>query len=200
LPLYAGGLGILAGDYLKTASDLGVPVVGVGLLYQVGYFRQMVDAGGRQQEMYPYNDPASLPIRPVQAPAGGWLHVPLDLPGRTILLRVWQAQVGRALLYLLDSNDPLNSPVDRHHQQPVRRRPRAALMQEMVLGISGWRALEAVSSTSMSAISTKGMPPLRSWSALADSWKSGRYRSEEAFRATRAQPLYDSHVGSCRLR
>jgi glycogen phosphorylase len=69
LPLYAGGLGILAGDYLKTASDLGVPAVGVGLLYQVGYFRQIVDAGGWQHEMYPYNEPASLPIQPVEAPA-----------------------------------------------------------------------------------------------------------------------------------
>ena len=113
LPLYAGGLGILAGDYLKTASDLGVPAVGVGLLYQAGYFRQMLDAEGRQQAMYPYNDPSSLPIEPVQAGSGGWLHVSLPLPGRTILLRVWRARVGRAALYLLDSNDPLNSPADR---------------------------------------------------------------------------------------
>ena len=98
LPRYAGGLGILAGDYLKTASDLGVPAVGVGLLYQVGYFRQILDAGGWQHEMYPYNEPASLPIQPVEARAGGWLHVSLDFPGRTILLRVWRAQVGRVAL------------------------------------------------------------------------------------------------------
>lgn len=145
LPLYAGGLGILAGDYLKTASDLGVPAVGVGLLYQVGYFRQMIDASGRQHEVYPYNDPASLPIQPVQAPGGGWLHVPLDLPGRTILLRVWQAQVGRAPLYLLDSNDPLNSPVDRGITGELYGgSPELRLVQELVLGICGWRALEAV--------------------------------------------------------
>ena len=109
LPLYAGGLGILAGDYLKTASDLGVPAVGVGLLYHVGYFRQMLDAEGRQQAMFPYNDPTSLPIEPVQARSGGWLHVSLPLPGRAIALRVWRARVGRAALYLLDSNDPFNS-------------------------------------------------------------------------------------------
>jgi starch phosphorylase len=145
LPLYAGGLGILAGDHLKTASDLGVPMVGIGLLYQVGYFRQVVDAGGRQREMYPYNDPASLPIQPVQARAGGWLHVSLDLPGRTIVLRVWQAQVGRATLYLLDSNDPMNSPIDRGITSELYGGgPELRLMQELVLGIGGWRALEAM--------------------------------------------------------
>ena len=105
-PVYAGGLGILAGDVLKTASDLGVPVVGVSLLYQRGYFRQMLDTSGRQQEVYAYNNPTSLPVQPVLAASGGWLHVPLELPGRTLQLRVWQACVGRVVLYLLDSNDP----------------------------------------------------------------------------------------------
>jgi starch phosphorylase len=106
LPLYAGGLGILAGDHLKTASDLDVPLVGVGLLYQEGYFRQILDAHGRQLEAYPYNEPIALPIRPVMDAAGRWLRVPLELPGRTLRLRIWQVQVGRVRLYLLDSNDP----------------------------------------------------------------------------------------------
>ena len=145
LPLYAGGLGILAGDYLKTASDLGVPLVGVGLLYQVGYFRQIIDGGGWQHEMYPYNEPASLPIQPVEARGGGWLHVSLDFPGRTILLRVWRAQVGRVALYLLDSNDPMNSPVDRGITGELYGGDdELRLMQEIVLGVGGWRALEAI--------------------------------------------------------
>jgi len=145
LPLYAGGLGILAGDYLKTASDLGVPAVGVGLLYQVGYFRQMLDANGRQQEVYPHNEPASLPIQPVQASTGGRLHVSLALPGRTIRLRVWRARVGRTALYLLDSNDPLNSPVDRGITSELYGGgSEVRLMQEVVLGIGGWRTLEAM--------------------------------------------------------
>ena len=110
LPLYAGGLGILAGDYLKAASDLGVPVVGMGLLYYVGYFRQFVDADGWQHEMYPYNDPTSLPLQPVVTAAGDLLRISLEFPGRTLLLRVWQARAGRVTLYLLDSNDPLNGP------------------------------------------------------------------------------------------
>jgi starch phosphorylase len=145
LPLYAGGLGILAGDHLKTASDLGVSMVGVGLLYQVGYFRQIVDAAGWQREMYPYNDPATLPIQPVRARGGGWLHVPLDLPGRTIALRVWQARIGRSDLYLLDSNDPVNSPVDRGITAELYGGgPELRLAQELALGIGGWRALEAM--------------------------------------------------------
>ena len=124
---------------------LGVPVVGVGLLYQQGYFRQVLDASGRQQELYPYNDPTSLPIQPVLAMSGGWLHVALTLPGRTLLLRVWQARVGRVSLYLLDSNDPLNSPADRGITSELYGGgPELRLVQELVLGIGGWRLLEAL--------------------------------------------------------
>lgn len=145
LPLYAGGLGILAGDYLKAASDLAVPLVGVGLLYQEGYFRQMLDAEGRQKEFYPYNDPTTLPIQPVRADHGGWLHVSLDLPGRRLLLRLWRATVGRVTLYLLDSNDPLNTPLDRGITTKLYGGgEEMRLMQDIVLGIAGWRALEAL--------------------------------------------------------
>jgi len=145
LPLYAGGLGILAGDYLKTVSDLCVPAVGIGLLYQVGYFRQRLDAAGRQQALYPYNDPTSLPIQPARAPSGGWLHISLDLPGRQVLLRVWQACVGRTTLYLLDSNDPLNSPADRGITSELYGGgPELRLVQELALGIGGWRLIEAL--------------------------------------------------------
>ena len=145
LPLYAGGLGVLAGDYLKTASDLGLPAVGVGLLYQQGYFRQMVDPAGVQREAYPYNDPASLPIRPVVGPSGARLRVRLALPGRTLEVRVWQAQVGRVPLYLLDTNDPLNSPSDRGIAGALYGGgPETRLAQEIVLGIGGWRALTAL--------------------------------------------------------
>ncbi len=145
LPLYAGGLGILAGDYLKAASDLGVPVVGVGLLYQQGYFRQILDARGMQQELYPYNDPVSLPLQPVLAASGGWLRVSIDLPGRLLLLRVWQAQVGRVSLYLLDSNDPLNSPADRGITGELYGGgAELRFLQEVVLGIGGWRVLSAL--------------------------------------------------------
>jgi starch phosphorylase len=113
LPIYSGGLGNVAGDQLKAASDLGVPVVGVGLLYQQGYFRQVIDEQGAQQALFPYNDPGQLPITPLREPNGEWLRLELDLPGYPVWLRVWQVQVGRVKLYLLDSNDLSNLPVHR---------------------------------------------------------------------------------------
>jgi starch phosphorylase len=143
LPLYAGGLGVLAGDFLKAASDLGIPVVGVGLLYQEGYFRQMLDAEGEQHEAYPYNEPAMMPIEPAVVD-GAWLRIPISLPGRILQLRVWQATVGRVKLYLLDSNDLLNSPADRGITGKLYGGDaEMRLMQEVVLGVGGWRALEA---------------------------------------------------------
>ncbi len=145
LPMYAGGLGILAGDFLKTASDLGVPVIGVGLLYQQGYFRQILGADGWQRETFPYNDPTSLPITPATGQSWGWLRVSLELPGRLLWLRVWQARVGRCTLYLLDSNDPLNTPADRGITNKLYDdMPETRLRQEMILGIGGWRAIRAL--------------------------------------------------------
>jgi len=145
LPIYAGGLGILAGDYLKAASDLGLPVTGVGLLYQQGYFRQMLDSDGRQLAIYPYNEPSTLPIQPLRTASGEWLHVHLNLPGRRLMLRVWQVNVGRVRLYLLDSNDPLNSPRDRGITNKLYDSSKELrFLQELVLGIGGWRLLEAI--------------------------------------------------------
>jgi starch phosphorylase len=145
LPIYSGGLGILAGDYLKAASDLGLPVAGVGLLYQQGYFRQALDAQGAQMEFFPYNDPNQLPVMRVRGPDGEWLRVEIELPGRTLLLRTWVAQVGRVRLYLLDSNDPLNLPSDRGITSELYGGgPELRLQQEVVLGIGGWRLLAAL--------------------------------------------------------
>ncbi|GEJ56918.1 alpha-glucan family phosphorylase [Anaeromyxobacter diazotrophicus] len=149
LPLYAGGLGVLAGDHLKAASDLGVPLAAVGLLYQEGYFRQQVEASGEQHERYPYNDPLSLPIQPALDAGGGWLHVQLALPGRPLWLRLWRAQVGRTTLLLLDANDALNAPADRGITAKLYGDgSEVRLLQEIVLGVGGWRALEAAGVTS----------------------------------------------------
>ncbi len=145
LPLYAGGLGILAGDYLKTASDLDIPVVGVGILWQQGYFRQVLDAEGRQTELYPFNEPASLPVQAVVNAAGERLQLSLTFPGRTILLRAWQVTVGRTTLYLLDSNDPFNAPADRGLTSALYGgNSEVRLLQEIILGIAGWRLVEAL--------------------------------------------------------
>jgi starch phosphorylase len=145
LPIYSGGLGNVAGDQLKTASDLGVPVVGVGLLYQQGYFRQVIDKEGAQQALFPYNDPGQLPITPLREPNGEWLRLELKLPGYSLWLRAWQVQVGRVKLYLLDSNDPANFPARRGITSELYGGgPELRLNQEMVLGIGGWRLLMAL--------------------------------------------------------
>jgi glycogen phosphorylase len=145
LPIYSGGLGNVAGDQLKTASDLGVPVFGVGLLYQQGYFRQVIDQNGAQQALFPYNDPGQLPIRPLREPNGEWLRLELTLPGYSVWLRAWQVQVGRVKLYLLDSNDPANFPARRGITSELYGGgPELRLNQELVLGIGGWRLLEAL--------------------------------------------------------
>ena len=145
LPIYSGGLGNVAGDQLKTAGDLGVPVVGVGLLYQQGYFRQEIDKDGAQQVLFPYNDPGQLPITPVREPNGEWLRLELELPGYSIWLRAWQVRVGRARLYLLDSNDPANFPARRGITSELYGGgPELRLYQEIALGIGGWRMLKAL--------------------------------------------------------
>ena len=145
LPIYSGGLGNVAGDQLKAASDLGVPVVAVGLLYQQGYFRQMIDKDGAQQALYPYNDPGQLPVAPLRKENGEWLRLEVALPGYSVWLRAWQVQVGRVKLYLLDSNDAANYPVHRGITSELYGGgPELRLKQEMLLGIGGWRLLEAL--------------------------------------------------------
>src|SRR5688572_12604803 len=145
LGVYSGGLGILAGDHCKAASDLGVPLVGVGLLYRSGYFRQTVDFDGFQQHIYPDYDFARLPVLPVESAAGGVLTVPIDLPGRIVQAAVWKAQVGRVPVLMLDTDIPLNDPADRPITGQLYVRGREMrLCQEIVLGIGGVRALRAL--------------------------------------------------------
>ncbi len=145
LPIYSGGLGNVAGDQLKTASDLGVPLIGIGLLYQLGYFRQVIDKDGSQQALFPYNDPGQLPITPVREPDGEWLRLEIALPGYSVWVRVWQARVGRVKLYLLDSNDPSNYPARRGITSDLYGGgPEVRLNQELILGLGGWRLLRAL--------------------------------------------------------
>ncbi len=145
LPIYAGGLGNVAGDQLKSASDLGVPVVGVGLLYQQGYFRQVIDQDGAQRALYPYNDPGQIPVMPLRKPDGEWLRLQIRMPGYSLWLRAWQVKVGRLQLFLLDSNDIANHPARRGITSELYGGgPELRLEQEIVLGIGGWRLLDAL--------------------------------------------------------
>jgi len=145
LPIYSGGLGNVAGDQLKAASDLGVPVIGVGLLYQQGFFRQVIDKEGAQQALFPYNDPGQLPLTPLRKPDGEWLRLEVALPGYSVWLRAWQVQVGRVKLYLLDSNDAANYPAHRGITSELYGGgPELRLKQEILLGIGGWRLFAAL--------------------------------------------------------
>src|ERR1700739_4496857 len=145
LPIYSGGLGNVAGDQLKAASNLAVPVTGVGLLYQLGYFRQEIDAAGHQQALYPFNEPGQLPIRPLREANGEWLRLSLEFPGSRLWLAAWQVLVGRTKLYLLDTNDPANIPAHRGITSELYGGgPELRLKQELVLGIGGWRVLDAL--------------------------------------------------------
>ncbi len=146
LPIYSGGLGVLAGDHLKSASDLGLPLVAVGLLYQEGYFAQYLNADGWQQERYPINDFYNMPLHLEKNPDGNEIIIQVEYPGRTVYARVWRLQVGTVPLYLLDTNIPLNP--DQYDQditdelyggdQDLR------IHQEMMLGIGGVRMLQAL--------------------------------------------------------
>ncbi|MBW2411177.1 MAG: alpha-glucan family phosphorylase [Deltaproteobacteria bacterium] len=145
LPLFAGGLGILAGDHLKAASDLGLPLVGIGLLYRCGYFHQYLDPNGWQQEEYPETDYYHLPLRRAKDPAGNEIHVSLAGPDGDIHAMVWKIMVGRIPLYLLDTNIQENPPEIRDityrlYDGGQKRR----LAQEALLGIGGMRALAAM--------------------------------------------------------
>jgi starch phosphorylase len=145
LPIYSGGLGNVAGDQLKAAADLGVPVIGIGLLYQQGYFRQHIDATGNQIALRPFNDPVHLPIQPLRLASGEWLRIPIQFPGSILRARTWQVQVGATKLYLLDTDDPENLPELRGITSELYGGgPEVRLQQERVLGIGGWRLLRAL--------------------------------------------------------
>lgn len=197
LPLYSGGLGILAGDTLKTASDLGVPLVALGLLYQRGYFRQAISADGEQLEYYPYNAPAMLPISPLRDDDGEWLRVRLPLPGRTLLLRCWQARIGRIRLYLLDSNDPQNIPRDRGitgelYGGDLENR----LTQELILGVGGWELLEALGMSDAVEVChlNEGHAAFVGIARAAAWAKKHRLSFEAALTVTRASNLFTTHT------
>lgn len=146
IPIYSGGLGILSGDHLKASSDARIPLIGIGLLYQQGYFRQYLSPDGWQQERYPTNDFYTLPVQPVRDPEGQPLKVSVKLPTGPVTIQVWQMNVGRVKLYLLDTNVQENTlPQDRQiTDQLYGGDTDTRIRQEIVLGIGGLRALKAL--------------------------------------------------------
>jgi len=145
LPIYSGGLGNVAGDHLKAANDLGAPIIGIGLLYQQGYFRQHIDSDGNQIALRPFNEPGQLPLKPLRDSNGEWLRISIQLPGYPLIIRTWEAQVGRTKLYLMDTNDPANLPEYRGITSELYGGgSELRLQQERILGVGGWRLLRAL--------------------------------------------------------
>jgi starch phosphorylase len=195
LPIYSGGLGNVAGDQLKAASDLGVPVVGVGLLYQQGYFRQVIDKDGAQQALYPYNDPGQLPITPLRQPNGEWLRLEITLPGYSVWLRAWQVQVGRVKLYLLDSNDAANFPAHRGITSELYGGgPELRLKQELLLGIGGWRLLAALGIQPEVCHLNEGHAAFAVLERARSFMQEAAQPFEVALAATRAGNLFTTHT------
>jgi starch phosphorylase len=195
LPIYSGGLGNVAGDQLKTTSDLGVPVIGVGLLYQQGYFRQVLDKDGAQQALFPYNDPGQLPITPLRQANGEWLRLELDLPGYPVWLRAWQVQVGRVQLYLLDSNDLANLPAHRGITSELYGGgPELRLKQELLLGIGGWRLLAALGIQPEVCHLNEGHAAFAVLERARSFMEETGQRFEVALAVTRAGNLFTTHT------
>jgi starch phosphorylase len=195
LPIYSGGLGNVAGDQLKAASDLGVPVVGVGLLYQQGYFRQVISNDGVQQALYPYNDPGQLPIAPLRQSNGEWLRLEVRLPGYSVWLRAWQVQVGRVKLYLLDSNDAANFPVHRGITSELYGGgPELRLKQELVLGLGGWRLLKAIGIQPQVCHLNEGHAAFAVLERARDFMEETGQSFESALATTRAGNLFTTHT------
>lgn len=189
LPIYSGGLGVLAGDHLKAASDLNLPLVGVGFLYQRGYFRQTLNADGWQVENYPSNDFYSLPIEPTGK------RIEVAFPGRTVQVAIWKAQVGRIPLYLMDTNLPENSDADRHiagnlygGDQETR------IQQELVLGVGGIQALTALGITPTVCHMNEGHSAFLALERVRCLQQTSGLPFEEAANATAAGHLFTTHT------
>ena len=195
LPIYSGGLGNVAGDQLKAASDLGVPVVGVGLLYQEGYFRQAIAADGSQLALYPINDPGQLPITPARDDTGEWIRLQIHLPAYAVWVRAWQAQVGRVTLYLLDMNDPGNPPIVRGITNELYGGGvELRLTQELVLGIAGWRLLRRLGLNPEVCHLNEGHAAFATLERAADFMRATGQSFDVALQVTRAGNLFTTHT------
>lgn len=195
LPIYSGGLGNVAGDQMKAASDLGVPVIGVGLLYGQGYFRQAFDAEGRQQVLYPVNDPGQMPIRPLRRENGEWLRLQIKMPGAKIWLRCWEVSVGRTKLYLLDANDFANSAVHRGITSELYGGDaEMRLQQEIVLGIGGWRLLRALGLQPEVCHLNEGHAAFAVLERACSYMKDSKCTFDEAMNVTRAGNVFTTHT------
>jgi len=195
LPIYAGGLGILAGDHLKSASDLGVPLVGVGLLYQKGYFRQDLSIDGEQREEYVENDFYSMPIELVRKESGRPVTISVECPGRCVVAQVWCVSIGRVKLYLLDTNVPANPPADRMITCSLYGGDRELrIRQEIMLGIGGLKALSAMDIKPTVCHMNEGHAAFMALERIRELRNAQNMTFDEAAEATRAGNVFTMHT------
>jgi phosphorylase/glycogen(starch) synthase len=195
LRIYSGGLGLLAGDYLKEASDYRVPMVGIGMLYRYGYFRQVISAGGEQVAVNDAQHFSRLPIIPVRDDQGNWKNIKIVLPGRTLLARIWKVQVGRVPLYLLDTDFEANQEADRTithslYGGDIENR----LKQEILLGIGGIRALRAIGLDTDIYHCNEGHAAFTGLERLREYIQEGNMTFPEAVEIVRASSLFTTHT------
>jgi len=195
LPIYSGGLGVLSGDHLKSASDLGLPLVGVGLLYQKGYFRQYLNIDGWQQEVYTENDFYNMPIELVRKKNGQPLTVSVEYPGRRVLAQIWCASIGRLKLYLLDTNITANSSVDRMTTVSLYGGDREMrIRQEIMLGIGGLRALEAMDIKPAVCHMNEGHAAFAALERIRQLREAANMSFDQALETTRAGNVFTMHT------
>ncbi len=195
LPIYAGGLGILAGDHLKSASDLGVPLVGVGLLYQKGYFRQYLNIDGWQQEIYVENDFYNMPIELVRKESGRPLTISVEYPGRCVIAQIWRVSIGRVKLFLLDTNVHANAPIDRMITSSLYGGDRELrIRQEMMLGIGGFKALSAMGITPAVCHMNEGHAAFMALERIRELRSEQSMTFDEAVEAARAGNVFTIHT------
>jgi starch phosphorylase len=195
LPLYSGGLGVLAGDHLKSASELGLPLVGVGLAYQKGYFQQYLNMDGWQQETYPVNDFYNLPLRKCFDNDGNPIIIGVELPGRTVKAQIWRAQVGRVPLYLLDTNIPENSKKDQDLTDYLYGGDHETrIQQEILLGIGGLRALRALGINPTIFHINEGHSGFLSLEKIRMYMKENGLSFREAIELARASNIFTTHT------
>jgi len=195
LPIYAGGLGILAGDHLKSASDLGVPLVGIGLLYQKGYFRQYLNIDGWQQEVYYDNDFYNMPVELVCKNSGRPLTISVEYPGRCVIAQIWYITIGRVKLYLLDTNLAANAPADRMITSSLYGGDRELrIRQEIMLGIGGLKALAATGITPTVCHMNEGHAAFMALERIRELRSAHNMTFEEAVEATRSGNVFTMHT------
>jgi len=195
LKTFSGGLGLLAGDYLKEASDYNIPLIGVGLLYRFGYFRQVISAGGEQVALNDAQDFSRLPVTAVRDSGGNWRTIQIVLPGRTLHARIWKVQVGRVPLYLLDTDFEANSEADRSITHSLYGGDNEMrLRQEILLGIGGIRALRAIETDTDLYHCNEGHAAFTSLERLREYIQCENMTYPEAVEIVKASSLFTTHT------